>query len=164
VGERRLSKVELIDQTNEVIPKIREKLRAAQDRQKSYADVPRRPLAFDVGEYVFLKVSPLKGSLRFGYKGKLTPRYIGPFEILQKIGLVAYHLAIPPMLQGIHDVFHISQLRQYIPDPEHVISYEPLQLKENLTYVEKPIQIIDRKDRVLRNRVIPFVKILWKHH
>jgi len=163
VGERRLSKV-LIDQTNEVITKIREKLRAAQDRQKSYADVRRRPLAFDVGEHVFLKVSPLKGSLRFGHKGKLTPRYIGPFEILQKLGPVAYRLALPPMLQGIHDVFHVSQLRRYIPDPEHVISYEPLQLKENLTYMEEPIQIIDRKDRVLRNRVIPFVKILWKHH
>jgi len=128
VGERRLSKV-LIDQTNEVITKIREKLRAAQDRQKSYADVRRRPLAFDVGEHVFLKVSPLKGSLRFGHKGKLTPRYIGPFEILQKLGPVAYRLALPPMLQGIHDVFHVSQLRRYIPDPEHVISYEPLQLK-----------------------------------
>jgi len=164
VGERRLSKVELIDQTNEVITKITEKLRAAQDRQKSYADVRRRPLTFDVGEHVFLKVSPLKGSLRFGHKGKLTPRYIGPFEILQRIGPVAYHLALPPMLQGIHDVFHVSQLRRYIPDPEHVIPYEPLQLKENLTYMEEPVQIIDRKDRVLRNRVIPFVKILWKHH
>jgi len=83
---------------------------------------------------------------------------------LQKIGPVAYRLALPPMLQGIHDVFHLSQLRRYIPDPKHIISYEPLQLKENLTYMEEPIQIVDRKDRVLRNRVIPFVKILWKHH
>ena len=99
MGEKRLSKVELIDQTNEVINKIREKLRAAQDRQKSYADVRCRPLAFDVGEHVFLKVSPLKGSLRFGQKGKLTPRYIGPFEILQKIGPVAYRPALPPTLQ-----------------------------------------------------------------
>ena len=82
VGERRLSKVELIDQTKETIEIIREKLRATQDRQKSYADIRRRPLAFNVGEHVFLKVSPLKGSLRFGQKGKLTPRYIGPFEIL----------------------------------------------------------------------------------
>jgi len=83
---------------------------------------------------------------------------------LQKIGPVVYRLALPPILQDIHDVFHISQLRRYIPDPEHVISYEPLQLKENLTYMEEPIQIIDRKDRVLCNRVIPFVKVLWKHH
>jgi len=88
----------LIDQTNEVINKIREKLRAAQDRQKSYVDVRRRPLAFDIGEHVFLNVSPLKGSLQFGQKGKPTPRYIGPFEILQKIGPVAYRLALPPTL------------------------------------------------------------------
>jgi len=115
----------------------------AQDRQKSYAYIRRRPLAFDVGEYVFLKVSPLKGSLQFGQKGKLTPRYIEPFEILQRIGPVAYRLALPPTLQGIHDVFHVSQLRRHIPDPEHVISHEPLQLKENLTYVEEPIQIVD---------------------
>ena len=83
---------------------------------------------------------------------------------MQKIGPVAYRLALPSTLQDIHDVFHISQLRWYIPNPEHVISYEPLKLKENLTYVEEPIQIIDRRDRVLRNQVIPFVEVLWKHH
>jgi len=158
--ERGISKVELIDHTKETIDKIREKLQATQDRQKSYVDIRRRPLAFHVGEHVFLKVSPLKGSFRFGQKGKLTPRYIGPFKILQRICPVAYRLALPPTLQGIHDVFHVSQLRRYIPNPEHVISHEPLQLKENLTYVEEPIQIVDRKYRVLRNRTIPFVKVL----
>jgi len=117
-------------------------------------------LAFDVGEYVFLNVSPLKGSLRFAQNGKITPRYIGPFEVLQRIGPVAYRLALLPTLQGIHNVFHVSNLRWYIPDPNQVISYEPLQLKENLTYVEEPIQILERKDRVLHNRVIPFVKVL----
>jgi len=119
---------------------------------------------FEVGDHVFLRVSLLKGNLRFGQKGKLTPRYIGPFEILQKVGPVAYRLPLPPTLQGIYDVFHVSQLRRYIPDPQHVISFEPLQLKENLTYVEEPDRIIDRKDRVLRNQVIPFVKVLWRHH
>jgi len=113
---------------------------------------------------VFSKASPLKGNLRFGQKGKLTPRYIGPFEIFQRVGPVAYRLALPPTLQGIHDIFHVSQLRRYIPDPQHIISFEPLQLKENVTYVEEPDQIIDRKDQVLRNRVIPFVKVLWRHH
>ena len=93
---------------------------------------------FKVGDHVFVKVSPLKGNLRFGQKGKLTPRYIGPFEILQKVGPVAYRLALPPTLQEIHEVFHVSQLRRYIPDPQHVI-------------VEEPDRIIDRKDRVLRN-------------
>jgi len=156
--------VELIDQTQDIINIVRERLRTAQSRQKSYADLHRRPLTFDVGEHVFLKVSPLKGSLRFGKKGKLSPKYIGPSEVLQKVGPVAYRLALPPTLQGIHDVFHVSQLRRYIPDPEHIISYQPLQLKENLTYVEEPIQILERQDRILRNRKIPFVKVLWRHH
>jgi len=79
-----------------------------------------------VGDHVFLKVSPLKGSVRFRQKGKLTPRYIGPFEVPQRIGPVAYHLALPPALQGIHDVFHVNNLRQYTPEPNHVIPYEPL--------------------------------------
>jgi len=164
VGERRLSKVELIDQTQEIIKVIRERLQTAQSRHKSYADSHRRPLTFSIGEHVFLKVSPLKGSLRFGKKGKLAPKYIGPFEVLQKVGPVAYRLALPPTLQSIHDVFHVSQLRRYIPDPGHIVSYQPLQLKENLTYIEEPIQILERQDRVLRNRKIPFVKVLWQHH
>jgi len=151
VGERKLSKVELIDQTIDVINKIRERLQAAQYRPKSYVDVHRRPLTFDVEDHVFLKVSPLKWNLRFGQKGKLAPRYIGPFEILERVGSIAYRLALPPTLQGIHDVFHVSQLRRYIPDPQHVISFEPLQLRENLICVEEPVQIVDRKDRVLRN-------------
>jgi len=159
VGERRLSKVELVDQTKEVVNRIREKLRATQDRQKGYADTQRRPLELNVGEHVFLKVSPLKGSPCFGQKGKLTPRYIGTFEILQKVSPVAYRLALPPTLQGIHDVFHVSNLRRYMPDLNHIIPYEPLQLKENLTYIEEPVGIIDRPDRTLRNRTIPYVKV-----
>ena len=163
-GERKLSKIELIEHTQDIITKIREKLRTTQDRQKSYTDVRRRPLEFSVGDHVFLKVSPLKGSIRFGQRGKLAPRYVGPFEILQKVGPAAYRLALPPALQGIHDLFHVSNLRWYTSDPNHVIPYEPLQLKENLTYVEEPIGIVDRMDRVLRNRTIPYVKLLWKHH
>ena len=96
VGETKLSKVELIDQTQEIVIKIKEKLRAAQDRQKSYVGIRRRPLTLDVGEHVFLKESPLRGSLRFRQKGKITPRYIGPFEALQRIGPIAYRLALPP--------------------------------------------------------------------
>ena len=117
-----------------------------------------------MGEHVFLKVSPLKGSLRFSQKGKLTPRYIGPFEILQKVGPVAYRLALPPTLQGIHDVLHLSNLSRYMPDPDHIIPYKPLQLKENLTYIEEPEKILERMGRTLRNRTMPYVKVLWKHH
>ena len=161
---KKLSKIELIDQTREIVNIIREKLCAAQDRQKGYADTRRRPLEFNVGDHVFLKVSTLKGSLRFGQKGKLTPRYIGPFQILQRIGPVAYRLALPPTLQDIHDVFHVSNLRRYISDPTHVISHEPLQLNENLSSVEEPIRVLEWMDRTLQNKTIPFVKVLWKHH
>ena len=121
-------------------------------------------MEFSVGDHVFSKVSPLKGSVRFGEKGKLTPRYVGPFEVLQRIGPIAYRLALPPVLQGIHDVFHVSNLHRYTLDRDHVIPYEPLQLKENLTYIEEPVRIIDRMDRNLRNRTIPFVKMLLKNH
>ena len=154
----------MIDQTRDIVNRIREKLRAAQDRQRGYADTRRRPLEFNVGDHVFLKVSPLKGSLRFGQKAKLTPGYIGPFEILQRIGPVAYRLALPPTLQGIHDVFHVSNLRRYVADPTPVILHQPLHLKKNLSYIKEPIRLLERVDRTLRNKTIPFVKVLWKHH
>ena len=164
IGEREPSKVELIDQTIGIIKIIRKRLQAAQSRQKSYADKRRRPLEFEVGDHVFLKVSPLKGSIRFGQKGKLSPRFIGPFEILQRVGSVAYRLALPPSLQGVHDVFHVSNLRKYVSDPDHVIQHEPLQVKENLTYVEEPIRILEKAEKKLRSKSIPYVKVLWKHH
>ena len=109
-------------------------------------------------------MSPLKGSIRFGQNGKLSPRFIESFEISQKVGLVAYRLALPPSLQGIHDVFHVSSLRKYVPDPNHVIQYEPRQVKENLTYVEEPIRILEKTEKKLRNRSISYVKVLWKHY
>jgi len=144
VGESEPSKVELIDQTIKIIKTIRKRLQVAQSRQKSYADIRRWPLEFEVGDHVFLKVSPLKGSIRFGQKGKLSQRFIGPFEIIQRVGSVVYRLALTPLLQGIHDVFHVSNLRKYVSDPDHVIRYEPLQVKENLTYVEEPIRILEK--------------------
>ena len=121
-------------------------------------------MEFDVGDHVFLNVSPLKGSLRFGQKGKLTLRFIGPFEILQRVGPVAYHLALPPTLQGIHNVFHVSNLHQYIPDLGQVIQYEPLHLNENLTYIEELVRVLERMEQTFRNKTILFVKVLWKHH
>ena len=113
---------------------------------------------------VFLKVAPMKGVMRFGKKGKLSPRFVGPFEILKRIGKVAYELALPPTLAGVHNVFHVSMLRKYIPHPSHVLNYEPLKIKDNLTYEELPIQILDRKDQVLRTKTITLVKVLWKNH
>ncbi|KAL5574279.1 hypothetical protein UlMin_023876 [Ulmus minor] len=132
--------------------------------QKSYADRRRRPLEFQVGDSIFLKVAPMKGVMRFGKKGKLSPRFIGPFEILERIGKVAYKLALPPELSSVHNVFHVSMLKKYVSDPSHVLEHEPIQVNEDLTYEEKPVQILDRKDKTLRNKVIPLVKVLWRNH
>ncbi|XP_075665234.1 uncharacterized protein LOC142634870 [Castanea sativa] len=113
---------------------------------------------------VFLKVSPMKGVMRFGKKGKLSPRFVGPFEILKRIGKVAYELALLPTLVGVHNVFHISMLRKYISNPSHVLNYEPLKIKDNLTCEEVLIQILDRKDQLLRTKTISLVKVIWKNH
>ena len=102
--------------------------------------------------------------MRFGKRGKLSPRFIGPYEIVSKVGPVAYRLKLPPELLGIHDTFHVSMLRKYIPDLSHVLREQPVQLKENLTYEETLVQIVDRKEHVLRSKVIPLVKVLWKNH
>ena len=133
----------------------------AQSRQKSYADNRRRPLEFEVGNRVFLKVSPLRGVMRFGKKGKLSPRFIGPFEITQRVGRLAYRIALPPNLVGTHDILHVSMLRKYIANPDVIVEYEPLEIQEGLTNVEEPVKIVDRKDQVLRTKMIPTVKVLW---
>ncbi|GJU73898.1 retrotransposon protein, putative, ty3-gypsy subclass [Tanacetum coccineum] len=141
-----------------------EKLKEAQTRQKSYADRHRRALEFQPGEHVFLKVSPTRGVRRFGIKGKLSPRFIGPFEILDRVGEVSYRLALPPQLSHVHNVFHVSLLRGYKYHPLHVISYPFDQIREDLSYTEEPESILDRQDRVMRNKTISFVKILWRNH
>ena len=100
---------------------------------------------------MFLKVAPMKGVMRFGTKGKLSPRYIGPFEILERIDKITYRLALPPEMSYVHNVFHILMLRKYVPDPSHVLENEPIEEREDLTYEEQPVQILDRKDKTLRN-------------
>ena len=152
----------MVEQTTEEIKIIKKRLLTAQSRQKSYADKRRRPLEFEVGDHVFLKVSPITGISRAIKRKKLSPRYIGPFEILAKVGPVTYRIALPPNLSRLHDVFHISQLKKYQPDPEHVIEYEDVDMRDDLTYEAEPEQIIDRKERWLRHRNIPFVKVVWK--
>ncbi|XP_075478848.1 uncharacterized protein LOC142519703 [Primulina tabacum] len=139
------------------------RIKTAQSRQKSYADIRRRPLEFEVGDHVFVKIAPLKGIMRFGRKGMLSPRFIGPFEILDRIGERAYRLALPPDLDRVHNVFHVSILRKYISNSSHVLRHEPLDLMPNLTYQEVPIQILDRKVKVLRNKEIGIIKILWRN-
>ncbi|XP_042455215.1 uncharacterized protein LOC122039855 [Zingiber officinale] len=130
----------------------------------SYADRRRRPLEFSVGDHVFLRVSPTKGVRRFGLKGKLAPRYIGPFQILERIGEVAYRLALPPSLAGVHDVFHVSMLRKYVPHPTHILADVSITLQPDVAYEEAPVRILDRKERQLRNKTIRLVKVGWEHH
>ncbi|KAA0038428.1 Chromo domain-containing protein [Cucumis melo var. makuwa] len=104
------------------------------------------------------------GVLRFGRKGKLSPRYIGPYQIIERVGPAAYRLELPTELARIHDVFHVSMLRKYISDPSHVLQVQPIELKEDLSYREEAVQILDRKEQVLRNKMIRLVKVLWIHH
>ncbi|KAL0543893.1 hypothetical protein IC582_018998 [Cucumis melo] len=164
VGEQRLMGPELVQSTNEAIQKIRSRMHTAQSRQKSYADARRKDLEFEVGDKVFLKVAPMRGVLRFERRGKLSPRFVGPFEILERIGPVAYRLALPPSLSTVHDVFHVSMLRKYVPDPSHVVDYEPLEIDENLSYAEQPVEVLAREVKTLRNKEIPLVKVLWRNH
>ncbi|KAL4028439.1 hypothetical protein IC575_011636 [Cucumis melo] len=139
-------------------------MQQGKSRQKSYADMRRKDLEFDEGDKVFLKVAPMKGVLRFERRGNLSPRFVGPFEILERIGPVAYRLALPPSLSAVHDVFHVSMLRNYVPDPSHVVDYEPLEIDENLSYIEQPVEVLAREIKMLRKREIPLVKVLWRNH
>ena len=163
MGERKYLGPESVQEAAEAIEKIRARMLASQDRQKSYADPKRRNVEFQVGDHVFLRVSPMRGVKRFGKKGKLSPRFVGPFEILERVGQVAYMLALPPALAGVHNVFHVSMLRKYISDESHILSYGDLVLDLDLSYEEQPVQVLDRKDKVLRNKTIPLVKVLWRN-
>ncbi|XP_077249182.1 uncharacterized protein LOC143888629 [Tasmannia lanceolata] len=133
-------------------------------RQKSYADQRRGELEFAEGDMVFVKISPFKAVMRFGRKGKLSPRFIGPYRITKRIGARAYQLELPPHLEMMHNVFHMSMLHLYDPDPSHVLAEDEIELQEDLSFSEKPVRILERKMKVLKNKKIPFVKILWRHH
>ncbi|KAL0288438.1 UNVERIFIED_CONTAM: hypothetical protein Scaly_2731300 [Sesamum calycinum] len=135
-GLRQLEGPELVQEIEEKIRIVKKCLKAAQDRQKSYADKHRREMEYEMGDKVFLKVSPWKGILRFGKQGKLSSRYIGPYEITERIGPLAYLLALPSELSQIHDVFHVSMLRRYRSDPSHVIREPEIEILEELTYVK----------------------------
>ena len=150
VGERKLFGPKLVQNTNEKIQLIRKILKVAQNSQKSYVDKHRRELEFEVGDKVFIWISPRKRVLRFGKRGKLSPRYIGPYEIVERIGPLAYRLALPPELSRIHDVFHVSMLQTYVYDLSHVLSRQPIELKEDLTYDEQPVEILEQQHQALR--------------
>jgi hypothetical protein len=139
-------------------------LKIAQSRQKSYADLKRRTWEPQVGDVVYLRVSPMKGVHRFGVKGKLSPRYTGPFKILSQSRGVAFELELLKQLSKVHNVFHASQLRKCMKAPEETVSYEDVELQADLTYVEEPSKILAENWKQLRNRAIKYCKVQWKHH
>ncbi|XP_073120549.1 uncharacterized protein [Henckelia pumila] len=162
VGERQVERPELIQQIVDKFELIKKRIKNSQDRQASYVNTKHRPFHFEKGEHVFLRVSPFRKVMRFGLKGKLEPRFIGPFEILEKVADVAYRLALPPYIFGIHNVFHVSLLCQYVVDKSHILHPKEVQMEPDLSYMERPLRILDRKDKVLRNKRIPLVIVQWQ--
>ena len=164
VGESSITGPNLIRDTSEKVSLIQQRLLTAQSWQKSYADVRCRPLEFEVGDHVFLKVMLKRGVVRFGKRGKLSPRFIGPFEILESVGTVAYQLALPPSMSGVHEVFHVSMLRRYTPDPTHVGDWGEIEVDTDGTFEEGLVCIMDSRDQVLRRKILKLVRVLWQHH
>jgi hypothetical protein len=161
--EKQVFGPDVLLETKENIKMVWENLKIAQSRQQNYADT-RRELSFEIGDFVYLKVSPIRGVRRFGIKGKLAPRYVGPYQILAKRGEVAYQLSLPEDLSAVHDVFHVSQLKKCLCVPEEKLPVEGLEVQEDLTYIEKPTQILETADRVTRRNTIRMCKIRWGHH
>ncbi|GJS63999.1 putative reverse transcriptase domain-containing protein [Tanacetum coccineum] len=161
VGDSQLTGPEMVRETTEKIVQIKNRLLTARSRQKSYADVRRKPMEFQVGDMVMLKVSPWKGVIRFGKRGKLSPRYIGPFKIIERIGPVAYKLELPDKLRGIHNTFHVSNLKKCLADENLVIPLEEIQLDDKLHFIEEPVEIMDREVKQLKQSRIPIVKVRW---
>ncbi|GKA70039.1 hypothetical protein Tco_0776103, partial [Tanacetum coccineum] len=137
------------------------RLKAARNHQKSYADKRRKLLKFSVGEYVLLKVSPWKGVVHFGKKGKLTPRFVGLFEITERIGPVAYRLRLPDELNGVHDTFHVSSLKKCLTDPTLQVPLDEIQIDAKLNFVEEPVEILERELKNLKRSRIAIVKVRW---
>ena len=164
VGESSITGPNLIRDTSEKVSLIRQRLLTAQSRQKSYVDVRRRPLEFAVEDHVFLKVMPKRGVVRFCKRGKLSPRFIRPFEILERVGVVAYRLALQPSMSGVHEVFHVSMLRKYTPDPAHVVDWKQIEVDTDGTFEEGPVYILDSRDQVLRRKIVRLVRVLWQHY
>jgi hypothetical protein len=159
VGERKVFGPEILQEAEKQVRMVRENLRVAQSRQKSYADHRRRELSFEVGDFVYLKVSPLRGLHHFKVWGKLAPRFNGPFKILEKMGEVAHQLELPPQLSDVHDVFHVSQLMKCLCVPEEQLPMEDLDAKEDLSYQEYPIKILETSERVIQNKKIKMCKV-----
>jgi hypothetical protein len=153
-----------VTEAEEKVKQIQANILAAQSHQKSYTDKRRSPLEFEMGDNVYLRVSPMKGVCRFGIKGKLAPRYIGPYSIIDKYGPTSYQVELPAMLSGVYNVFHLSQLKRCLKPPTDVVIEDIIPLESDLTYKAYPIKILDQQDQVTRNKTSWFYKIQWNDH
>ncbi|WVZ97928.1 hypothetical protein U9M48_043428 [Paspalum notatum var. saurae] len=158
------SELDLVMQAEKQVKSIHKNLKRAKSRQENYFDKRRRPLVFEKGDHVYLRVSPMKVVHWFGVKGKLAPRYVGPFQVIERCGPVAYRLELPPHLAAVHDVFHVLQLKKCLRVPEEAIDTSQIQVEPDLTYKERPIEIIDQKQRSTRRKTINFYKVQWSNH
>jgi hypothetical protein len=163
-GEKVIFGPDLVEEAESIVRHIQENLKVVKSRQETYANKRHRPLESKVGNHVYLRVSPMKGVKRFGVKGKLAPRYIRPFPILEKCGTAAYKLELPPSLARVHDIFHVLQLKKCLKAPVDVMLPEATPLKVDLSYPEHPIKILVQKDHVTRRKTIKFFKIHWSNH
>ena len=163
VGGRSITGPDLIRDTFTKVDLKWKRLLTAQSRQKSYANRRRQPLEFEFGDHVFLKVMPKREVVRFSKRVKLAPRYIEPFEILERVGTVAYRLVLPLSILGVYEVFHVSMLRKYTLDPTHVMDWGEIIIDTDGTFEEGPVRILDSRDQVLRCKTVRLVKVLWQH-
>jgi len=160
-GESALLGPDVVQETTEKVKIIQEKMKVSQSRQKSYHDKRRKDIEFHVSDHVFLRVNPMTGVRRALKCRKLTLHFVGPFEIVEKVGAVAYRIALPPSLSNLHDVFYVSQLRKYVYDESHVIQVDALEVRDNLTLKTWPVRIEDREVKRLRGKEIVLVKVIW---
>ncbi|GJU97749.1 putative reverse transcriptase domain-containing protein [Tanacetum coccineum] len=161
VGEFHHTGPELVQETTKKIVQIKQRIQASCDRQKSYADLKRKPMEFHVGDKVMLKVSPWKGVVHFGKRGKLNPRYVGPFKVIEKVGSVSYKLELPKELSRVHNMFHVSNLKKCYADEPLAVPLDGLHFDDKLQFLEEPVEIMDREVKWLRRSRIPIVKVRW---
>nr|GEW56862.1 putative reverse transcriptase domain-containing protein [Tanacetum cinerariifolium] len=161
VGEFHLIGPKIVQETTKKIIQIKQRMQAARDRQKSYADLKRKPMEFQVGDKVMLKVSPWKGVVRFGKRGKLNPRYVGPFNVLERVADVAYKLDLPEELSRVHNTFHVSNMKKCHADEPLVVPLDGLHMEDKLHFVEEPVEIMDHEVKRLKQIQIPLVKVRW---